>query len=64
MKYNKILLDISIVLGSSMEEEWVSEIRDKCVDAGVAFFFKQWGGRNKKVAGCVLDGQIWHQYPK
>ncbi len=46
-----------------MEEEWVTEIRDKCVDAGVAFFFKQWGGRNKKAAGCLLDGRVWNEYP-
>jgi protein gp37 len=46
-----------------MEEEWVTEIRDKCVDTGVAFFFKQWGGRNKKVAGCVLNGKTWNEYP-
>ena len=63
VKYNKMLLDISIVLDSSMEEEWVTEIRDKCVDAGVAFFFKQWGGRNKKAAGCLLDGRMWNEYP-
>jgi protein gp37 len=46
-----------------MVEEWGTEIRDKCVDAGVAFFFKQWGGRNKKAAGCLLDGRIWNEYP-
>ena len=46
-----------------MAEGWVAEIRDKCVDAGVAFFFKQWGGRNKKAAGCLLDGRVWNEYP-
>jgi len=46
-----------------MEEEWVTEIRDKCVDAGVAFFFKQWGGRNKKAAGCLFFLHVWNEYP-
>ena len=46
-----------------MEQEWVSEIRDKCVDAGVAFFFKQWGGRKKMAARCLLDGRVWNEYP-
>jgi protein gp37 len=46
-----------------MEEKWVTEIRDKCLDAKVAFFFKQWGGRNKKVTGRLLDGRIWDEYP-
>jgi len=43
---------------------WVREIRDRCVDSGVAFFFKQWGGVNKKRNGRVLDNKIWNEYPK
>lgn len=42
---------------------WARNIRDQCVRAGVAFFFKQWGGTNKKRAGRVLDGQVWGQMP-
>ncbi len=46
-----------------MSEEWVIEIRDQCVDAGVPFFFKQWGGVNKKKAGRVLEKKVWSQMP-
>lgn len=38
-----------------MNEEWVLDIRDQCVDKGVAFFFKQWGGVNKKKTGRLLQ---------
>jgi protein gp37 len=46
-----------------MEAEWVREIRDQCLAAGVPFFFKQWGGRNKKQAGRLLDGRTWDEMP-
>jgi len=46
-----------------MELQWVRSIRQRCVDYSVPFFFKQWGGVNKKKAGRVLDGQIWDQKP-
>lgn len=48
----------------SMEKEWVTDIRDKCLEAGVPFFFKQWGGVNKKMAGRELDGRTWDQFPE
>jgi protein gp37 len=41
----------------------VREIRASCEEQGVAFFFKQWGGRNKKAAGRRLDGRTWDAYP-
>ncbi len=44
-----------------MSAEWVRDIRDQCVRAGVPFFFKQWGGVNKKKAGRVLDGRSWDE---
>jgi protein gp37 len=44
--------------------DWVREIRDLCVGARVAFFFKQWGGRTSKSGGNVLDGERWLQYPE
>ncbi|TXN20792.1 phage Gp37/Gp68 family protein [Methylobacterium sp. WL9] len=47
-----------------MAEEWAMEIRDQCQEAGVAFFFKQWGGIRPKAGGRVLDGREWSQYPK
>jgi protein gp37 len=46
-----------------MDERWVVDIRDQCLAARVPFFFKQWGGTNKKKAGRVLDGQTWNQQP-
>ncbi len=46
-----------------MSPEWVSDIRDQCLAAQVPFFFKQWGGVNKKKAGRILDGKTWNQIP-
>jgi len=46
-----------------MRPEWVARIRDRCLEAGVPFFFKQWGGVNKKKTGRLLDGRIWDQMP-
>jgi protein gp37 len=43
--------------------EWVTDLRDQCRRAEVPFFFKQWGGHNKKKAGRVLEGQTWNQMP-
>jgi protein gp37 len=47
----------------AIDPAWVRDIRDQCIDANVPFFFKQWGGRNKKAAGRVLDGRVWSQLP-
>ena len=41
----------------AMDVEWVREIRDRCLDQDVAFFFKQWGGRTPKAGGNTLDGK-------
>jgi protein gp37 len=46
-----------------MQKEWVTGIRDQCVAMGVPFFFKQWGGKNKKKAGRMLDGRTWDCMP-
>lgn len=46
-----------------MDAEWVRGIRDQCAATGVAFFFKQWGGRTPKAGGRELDGQIYEAYP-
>ncbi|WP_411330926.1 DUF5131 family protein [Desulfovibrio desulfuricans] len=46
-----------------MEKAWATEIRDTCQQQGVPFFFKQWGGTNKKKAGKLLDGALWHEKP-
>jgi protein gp37 len=47
-----------------MKSEWVCEIRDRCRDAGVPFFFKQWGGKRKHVTGRRLEGRIWDEMPR
>lgn len=46
-----------------MDPDWVRSIRDQCVEAGVAFHFKQWGGVQKKQTGRVLDGRTWDELP-
>ena len=46
-----------------MNPEWAREIRDQCLAAGVAFFFKQVGGRTPKAGGRLLDGRTWDEYP-
>ncbi|MEU5590282.1 DUF5131 family protein [Streptomyces chrestomyceticus] len=46
-----------------LEEAWVTQIRDTCQEAGVAFFFKQWGGRTPKAGGRELEGRTWDQMP-
>lgn len=47
-----------------MEEKWVEEIQALCAEAGTAFFFKQWGGRNKKAAGRSYRGRTWDALPE
>ncbi len=47
-----------------MEEKWVLDIRDQCVDANVPFFFKQWGGFFKKRHGRLLENRTWDEMPR
>lgn len=47
-----------------MKEEWAVSIKSKCLAADVPFFFKQWGGVNKKKAGRILEGRTWDQMPE
>lgn len=46
-----------------LDPEWVRELRDVCGEQGVAFFFKQWGGRTPKSNGRELDGRYWDEMP-
>jgi protein gp37 len=46
-----------------LREEWVLELRDRCQDENVAFFFKQWGGVRSKTGGRLLDGRTWDEMP-
>ena len=63
-------IDWAIVGGESgpgarpMDPAWVRDLRDQCQAADVAFFFKQWGGVNKKATGRALDGRTWDQMPE
>jgi protein gp37 len=47
-----------------MDREWVLDIRDQCQRARVPFFFKQWGGTNKKSTGRELQGRTWDEMPE
>lgn len=66
---NLTAIDWAIVGGESgpgarpLDPEWVREIRDSCRRYGTAFFFKQWGGKNKKRHGRTLDGRTWDEFP-
>ena len=62
-------IDWAIVGGESgprareMNPEWVDEIEAMCRRSGTAFFFKQWGGKNKKAAGRLLRGRTYDELP-
>jgi protein gp37 len=47
-----------------MKPEWVEEIEAMCRSSGTAFFFKQWGGKNKKAAGRMLNGRTYDEMPE
>lgn len=63
-------IDWAIVGGESgpnarpMDPKWIDEIFDQCTDAETAFFFKQWGGKNKKAAGRVYRQRTWDDLPR
>jgi protein gp37 len=44
-------------------QEWVTDIREQCLRVKVPFFFKQWGGVQKKRAGRTLEGHTWDEMP-
>lgn len=66
---NLVGIDWVIVGGESghkprpMDPEWVLDIQEQCQATQIAFFFKQWGGKNKKKAGRVLNGQTYDEMP-
>ena len=68
-KMNLKKIDWVIVGGESgrtprkMDEDWVLNIQDQCAKSKVAFFFKQWGGTNKKKAGRELNGKVYDEMP-
>jgi len=47
-----------------IKEEWVIDIKNQCEREQIAFFFKQWGGKNKKTSGKLLQGEIYCQMPE
>jgi len=63
-------IDWAIVGGESgpgarpIDSAWVTDIRDQCLRTGVAFFFKQWGGVQKKKTGRELEGRMWNEMPE
>lgn len=46
-----------------IQESWVLDVRNQCQQAGVSFFFKQWGGKNKRQTGRLLAGRTWDELP-
>jgi protein gp37 len=67
---NLVGIDWIIVGGESghhsrtIEESWVKNLRDKAYETNVPFFFKQWGGTNKKKNGRLLEGKTYDEYPQ
>ncbi|MDF2550905.1 MAG: phage Gp37/Gp68 family protein [Chryseobacterium sp.] len=67
---NLVNIDWVIVGGESghrprpMDADWVIDIQEQCKDNDVAFFFKQWGGKNKKAAGRLLNGRTYDEMPE
>jgi len=67
---NLFNIDWVIVGGESgqkarpIKEEWVIDVRNQCEENHIPFFFKQWGGKNKKVSGKILQGEIYCQMPE
>jgi len=68
-KLNLKSIDWTIVGGESgpgarpVDPVWVADLRDQCLSAGVPFFFKQWGGVQKKKTGRTLEGRTWDEMP-
>jgi protein gp37 len=46
-----------------IKEKWVVSLKEQCLNQNTHFFFKQWGGVNKKKNGRLLDGQTWDEMP-
>jgi protein gp37 len=46
-----------------VDPDWVRDVRDQCLRAGIPFFFKQWGGRTPGAGGRLLDGRTWDEFP-
>jgi len=47
-----------------VDEDWILDLRNRCQDEGVAFFFKQWGGARPKTGGRKLQGRTWDEMPR
>jgi protein gp37 len=67
--FNHKGIDWVIVGGESgprarpIKKEWIARIRDICLENNIKFFFKQWGGKNKKQAGRLFEGRTWDEMP-
>ncbi len=46
-----------------IKPSWIRDIRDRCLYLEIPFFFKQWGGVNRKKSGCLLDGRAFNEMP-
>lgn len=54
---------VRLRLPAAVRIEWLRDLRDRCVDEDIAYFFKQWGGRTAKAGGRLLDGQTYDAMP-
>jgi hypothetical protein len=62
--FNRFIFGRKLAPGARpLDAAWVTEIRDQCLRARVPFFFKQWGGVQKKRAGRILEGWTWDEMP-
>lgn len=48
----------------AMKKSWVVEMRNRCAQYNIPFFFKQWGGFNRQETGCMLDGKYYQEMPR
>jgi len=46
-----------------MKKEWVMQIKEQCIEQDIPFYFKQWGGVNKKKNGRLLEARTWDEMP-
>lgn len=64
MKEQQLIELINELVKQPHESEWVMEIKEQCKEKDVAFFFKQWGGTNKKKTGNLLEGKKYLEMPE
>ncbi|MBW5398456.1 DUF5131 family protein [Brachyspira pilosicoli] len=62
-KINNFITNGGKIDSKIIEEDWILNIKEACKKSKTAFFFKQWGGVNKKKNGRILQGRTWNAIP-